>query len=164
MTMQGQELVQAFDGETVWAINPMMGSAAPRVLEGPAANALKTQSLFDGPLVGYKERGDTLEVAGQADVEGVKTWKLKLTRKDGQTMHIFLDADTGLEKQWTGTMEQNGMTMEIQTVMSDYQAIDGVMVARNLRTTMGGQQVAGVTFSAVEFNVPIEDAEFVMPK
>ena len=54
--------------------------------------------------------------------------------------------------------------MEIQTVMSDYQAIDGVMVARNLRTTMGGQQVAGVTFSAVEFNLPIDDAEFVMPK
>ena len=115
MTMQGQKIVQAFDGETVWAVNPMMGSTAPRVLEGPAADALKTQSLFDGPLVGYKERGDTLEVVGPADVEGAKTWKLKLTRKDGQSMHIFIDAETGLEKQWTATMDQNGMTMEIET-------------------------------------------------
>ena len=117
MTMQGRTIVRAFDGETVWAINPMMGSPTPRVLEGPTANALKTQSLFDGPLVGYKERGDTLEVVGPADVEGIKTWKLKLTRKDGQSMHIFLDADTGLEKQWTATMEQNGMTMEIETII-----------------------------------------------
>ena len=164
MTMQGQTLVQAFDGETVWAINPMMGSPTPRVLEGPTANALKTQSLFDGPLVGYKERGDTLEVVGPADVEGVKTWKLKLTRKDGQSMHIFLDADTGLEKQWTATMEQNGMTMEIETIISDYQASDGVMVARSMRTMMGGQQVAGVTIATVEFNLPVEDAVFAMPK
>jgi outer membrane lipoprotein-sorting protein len=164
MSMQGQTLVQAFDGETVWAINPMMGSPTPRVLEGPAANALKTQSLFDGPLVGYKERGDTLEVVGPADVEGVKTWKLKLTRKDGQSMHIFLDADTGLEKQWTAQMEQNGMTMEIETIISDYQASDGVMVARSMRTMMGGQQVAGVTIATVEFNLPVEDAVFAMPK
>src|SRR6185436_14687913 len=78
MTMQGQKLVQAFDGETVWSVNPMMGSAAPRVVEGSAADALKTQSIFDGPLVGYKERGDTLEVVGPADIEGAKTWKLKL--------------------------------------------------------------------------------------
>ncbi len=81
MTMQGQKLVQAFDGQTAWTINPMMGSTAPRVVEGPAADALKAQSLFDGPLVGYKERGDTLEVVGPADVEGAKTWKLKLTRR-----------------------------------------------------------------------------------
>ncbi len=89
MTMQGQKVVQAFDGETVWGVNPMMGSTAPRVIEGPTADALKTRSIFDGPLVGYKDRGDTLEVVGPADVEGVKTWKLKLTRKDGQ-VHAHL--------------------------------------------------------------------------
>jgi outer membrane lipoprotein-sorting protein len=164
MTMQGQKVVQAFDGENVWGINPMMGSTAPRVIEGPTADALKTRSIFDGPLVGYKDRGDTLEVVGPADVEGVKTWKLKLTRKDGQSMHIFLDADTGLEKQWAATMEQNGMTMAIETIIADYQASDGVMVARSMRTMMGGQQVAGVTIATVEFNLPVEDAVFAMPK
>lgn len=164
MTMQGQKVVQAFDGENVWGVNPMMGSTTPRVIEGPTADALKTRSIFDGPLVGYKDRGDTLEVVGPADVEGVKTWKLKLTRKDGQFMHIFLDAETGLDKQWTATMDQNGMTMEIETLITDYQPIDGVMVARSMRSMMGGQQVAAVKFATVEFNVPVEDSEFVMPK
>jgi outer membrane lipoprotein-sorting protein len=164
MTMQGQKMVQAFDGQTVWGINPMMGSTAPRVVEGPAADALKAQSLFDGPLVGYKERGDALEVVGPADVEGAKTWKLKLTRQDGKSMHIFIDADTGLEKQWTATMDQNGLTMEIQTLITDYQPTDGVMVARSMRSLMGGQQVAAVKFATVEFNVPVDDSEFVMPK
>jgi outer membrane lipoprotein-sorting protein len=164
MSMQGQKVVQAFDGQTVWGVNPMMGSTAPRAIEGPAADALKTQSIFDGPLVGYKERGDTLEVVGPADVEGTKTWKLKLTRKDGKAMHIFLDADTGLDKQWTATMDQNGMSMEIDTVMTEYQATDGILVARSMRSLMGGQQVAAVKFATVEFNLPIDDSEFAMPK
>ncbi len=164
MTMQGQTLVQAFDGETVWAVNPMLGGTTPRVVEGAAADGMKSQSLFDGPLVGYKDRGDTLEVVGPAEIEGARTWKLKLTRKDGKAMHIFLDADTGLEKQWTATMDQNGLTMEIQTLMTDYQATDGIMVARTMRNLMGGQPMATVRFSTIEFNIPVEDSEFAMPK
>lgn len=164
MSMQGQTIIQAFDGTTVWAVNPMMGSTAPQVVEGGPADAVKAQSIFDGPLVGYKDRGDTLEVVGPADIDAVKTWKLKLSRKDGKTMHIFLDAETGLEKRWTATMDQNGVTMEIETNMADYQATDGVKVARSLRTMMGGQQMAAVTFTTVEFNVPVDDAVFAMPK
>jgi outer membrane lipoprotein-sorting protein len=164
MTMQGQKVIQAYDGQTVWAVNPMMGSTEPRVIDGPPADAVKNQSLFDGPLVGYKERGDTLEVVGPADVGGAKTWKLKLTRKDGKAMHIFLDADTGLERQWSATMEQNGLTMEIDTIMSDHQPVDGIQVARSMRTLVGGQAMGTLTVSSVEFNVPIEDSEFTMPK
>ena len=164
MTMQGGTIVQASDGQTVWAINPMMGGAEPRVIEGPQADMVKNQALFDGPLVGYKERGDTLEVVGPAEVDGAKGWKLKLTRKDGQAMHIVLDAESGLERQWIATMDQNGLTMEISTTLSDYQPTDGVQVARAIRTMMDGQQVASLTFSSVEFNVPVDDAVFSMPK
>jgi len=164
MTMSGQKIIQAFDGQTVWGVNPMMGSTTPRALEGGQADVIKNQSLFDGPLVGYKERGDTLEVVGPEDVEGTKTWKLKLTRQDGKIMHIFLDADTGLEKQWAASMDQGGMTMEVNTVLSDYQATDGLMIARSMRTMVGGQQMASLKITNVEFNPPIDDAEFVMPK
>jgi outer membrane lipoprotein-sorting protein len=164
MTMQGQTVVQAYDGQTVWAINPMMGGTGPQAIDGPPADAVKSQSLFDGPLVGYKDRGDTLEVVGPADVAGARTWKLKLTRQDGRSMLIYLDAETGLEKQWSATMEQGGMTMEIDTIMSDHQPVDGIQVARTMRTLVGGQAMGALTVSSVEFNVPIDDAVFSMPR
>jgi outer membrane lipoprotein-sorting protein len=164
MTMQGSTIVQASDGQTVWAINPMIGAAEPRAIEGPQADMLKSQALFDGPLVGYKDRGDTLEVVGPAEVDGAQGWELKLTRKDGQAMHIVLDATTGLERQWTATMEQNGLTMEINTVLSDYQPTDGVQVARAMRTMMGEQQVVALKFSNVEFNIEVDDGIFSMPR
>ena len=161
--MQGQSIVQAFDGVTVWASNPMMGPGA-RAVEGPQADALKNQALFDGPLLGYKERGDTVEVVGSAEVDGAKAWKLKVSRKDGRAFHIFLDANTFLERQWSVTMEQNGLTMELDTFFQDYQPVDGVQMARSMRTVIGGNPAASVKINSVEFNVPVDDGVFVMPK
>lgn len=163
LTMQGQSIVQAFDGQTVWASNPMLGPGA-RALEGPQADALKNQALFDGPLVGYKERGDTIELVGPAEVEGAKAWKLKVARPDGRSMFIFLDATTFLERQWSVTMEQNGLTMEVDTIIGDYQPADGVQVARSMRTIMGGNPMGTLKIDSVEFNVPVDDSVFVMPK
>ena len=80
---------------------PDAGGPGPRELttaRRPARSA--TRRGFDGPLVSYEDRGDTLEMAGSADLGGAKAWKLKLTRKlGGRTMfHLRRRADTGLEK------------------------------------------------------------------
>jgi hypothetical protein len=69
MTMQGQRMVSAFDGAKVWAINPMLGPGA-RELTGAQADMIRDQASFDGPLVSYKDHGDTLEMAGSADSAG----------------------------------------------------------------------------------------------
>jgi len=164
MTMQGQRMVSAFDGAKVWAINPMLGPG-PRELTGAQADMIRDQASFDGPLVNYKDRGDTLEMAGSADLGGTKAWKLKLTRKiGGRSMFIYVDADTGLEKQWSATVDQSGMTIDVDTVMLDYQPTpEGVLVARSMRTLVGGQQQGLLKVLTVEYNVPIEDAAFQMP-
>ncbi|HEY8535090.1 MAG TPA: hypothetical protein VIL25_01530 [Vicinamibacterales bacterium] len=162
MTVQGMQLVQAYDGEKAWALNPMMGPGA-QVIEGVQADTLKNQSVIDGLLVGYKERGDRLEVVGPATVDGRKTWELKLTRTDGQVLRVFLDAETYLEAQWAASVNQDGMDLDIATLMSDYQPVDGLMRPRTLRTRVNGQEVASLSISNIEVNVPIEDSTFQMP-
>ena len=164
MTMQGQRMVSAFDGAKVWAINPTLGPG-PRELTGTQADMIRDQASFDGPLVNYKDRGDTLEMAGSADLGGAKAWKLKLTRKlVGRTLFIYVDADTGLEKQWSATVDQGGMTIDVDTVMLDYQPTpEGVLVARSMRTLVGGQQQGLLKVLTVQYNAPIEDAAFQMP-
>jgi outer membrane lipoprotein-sorting protein len=164
MTVQGTHMVSAFDGEHVWAINPMMGSNEPRELSGTQADTVRDQSTFDGPLVGYKDRGDTLEVVGSADIAGGKAWKLKLSRKNGRSMFIYVDADTSLEREWSTSIQQNGMTLDVDTLMSDYQPTpEGILVARTLRTLIGGQQQGVLKVQTIEFNAAIDDAAFKMP-
>jgi outer membrane lipoprotein-sorting protein len=163
-TVQGSRMVSAFDGEQAWTINPMLGSNQPTVVQGTQADSIKAQSTFDGPLIGYKERGDTLELIGPADTAGGKAWKLKLSRKNGRTMFIYIDAQTFLEKEWSTTVQQNGMSMDFETVMSDYAPTpEGIMVARTLRTMVGGQQQGMLKVKTVEFNAPIDDAVFRKP-
>lgn len=163
-TVQGTRMVSAFDGERAWAINPMLGSNQPTDLTGPQAESVKDQSTFDGPLVGYKDRGDTLELVGPADIAGGKAWKLKLTRKNGRVMSIYIDQQSYLEKEWSTTVDQNGMSMDFETVMSDYAPTpEGIMVARTLRTMVGGQQQGMLKVKTVEFNTPIDDAAFKKP-
>jgi outer membrane lipoprotein-sorting protein len=164
MTMNGQRVVSAFDGQKVWAINPMLGSNQPRELSGAQAEAVKDQSTFDGPLMGYASRGDTLEVVGTGKVGDAATWKLKLTRTNGRSMFIYVDQATGFERQWATTVDQNGMSLDVETIMSDYQpSAEGIMVARTLRTLIGGHEQGVLTVQSVEFNVPVDDATFQMP-
>ena len=57
MTVDGKIVINAFDGETPWIINPIIGAERPIVVSGPQAAMIKEQSSFDGPLVDYKEPG-----------------------------------------------------------------------------------------------------------
>ncbi len=165
MTIDGSRVVSAFDGQKVWVVNPAMGINEPQEMKGSMADDMRDQPIFGGPLVGYKERGETLELVGPSTVGDAKTWKLKLTRPNGGPMFIDVDAATGLELQWSRTVDQNGMTVDIDSVMSDYQPTDkGILVPRTMRTMVGGHQQGVVKVESVEFDAQVDDADFQMPK
>jgi outer membrane lipoprotein-sorting protein len=162
MQVQGRRVVTAFDGEQAWAINPMLGGDAPQKLEGVQADLIRDQAQFDGPLAYARQRGDKMEVVGKEQVEGADAWKLAITRGDKVT-HVFLDENTGLERKISATITNGGTQLLIESIISDYQPTDGLMVPRKIQTLVGGQAQAAVTIDTVEFNVPIEDEKFKMP-
>jgi outer membrane lipoprotein-sorting protein len=165
MTIDGTRVVSAFDGDKVWVVNPILGINEPQEMSGAMADEIRDQSIFDGPLVGYKERGETLELVGPNTVGDVKTWKLKLTRANGRTMFIDVDATTGFELQWSRRVDQGGMNVDVDSVMSDYQPTDkGIVVPRTMRTLVGGHQQGLLKVDSVTFDTPIDDATFQMPK
>jgi outer membrane lipoprotein-sorting protein len=165
MTIDGSRVVSAFDGTKVWVVNPMLGINQPREMSGPMADEMRDQPIFGGPLVGYKERGETLELVGPGTVGGVKTWRLKLSRASGRPMFIDVDAATGLELQWSRSVDQGGMAVDVDSVLSDYQPTErGIIVPRTMRTMVGGHQQGVLKVESVEFDVPLDDTEFQMPK
>jgi outer membrane lipoprotein-sorting protein len=165
MTVDGSRVISAFDGDKVWVVNPMLGINEPQEMSGPMADEIRDQPIFGGPLVGYKERGETLELVGPSTVGDAKTWKLKLSRPNGRPMFIDVDAVTGLELQWSRSVDQGGMTVDVDSVMSDYQPTDrGILVPRTMRTMVGGHQQGVVKVESVEFDAPIDDLDFQMPK
>ena len=158
----GRRLVAAYDGQKAWGINTMSGSDAPQELHGFQAELLKDQASFDGPLALARQRGDPLEVAGKEDVDGASAWKVVVTHEGRQTT-IYLDEKTGLERKISSTVAAGGQQLIIESLISDFQPTDGILVPRTIRTFVGGQVQATVTIDSVEFNLPLDDAKFTMP-
>jgi len=161
MRMQDRRVVTAFDGQQAWAINPMIGPSA-QLLQGVQADLIRDQAQFDGPLAYAKQRGDKMEVLGKEEVDGASAWKRTITHGD-KTTTVYLDEKTALERKVSASVNQGDTQLLVESVISDYQPVDGVMVPRRVQTLVGGQTQATVTIDNVEFNLPLEDSQFKMP-
>jgi outer membrane lipoprotein-sorting protein len=163
MRLQDRAIVQAFDGERAWTVNPLAGSDEPQEIRGQPADMMREQADFDGPLVDYQQKGSAIEVEGPDTVEGAKAVVLKITLKSGRVQRLWLDADTGLEVKSASEVPQGPRTVRVETVLSDYRPEDGLVMPHRLRTFVDGQLQADVTIDRIEVSPRIDPAIFRMP-
>ncbi len=148
-------IVTLFDGTTAWTINPMTGSDVPQQVPAAENATAKVQSDFDGALFDYKAKGFTVELMDKMAVAGKQAHHLKVTRADVPTQHYYLDPDTFVELKVT----TEGATAS-DTELSDYRAVDGIMVPHVIKISQGGMVQAELRILKVEFNVALDDALF----
>ena len=161
INLKGQVVIMAFDGKTPWMINPLLGAVAPISMSGPPADMIRDQSSFDGPLIDYKDRGSVLELVGLETLGTRKVHHLKLTDKNRQLQHVYLDAETFLETKLT-TQNELGQTFEQE--LSDFRDVEGIKIPFTIRTLANGIQQGQITVESVEFNIKIDDGIFKMPR
>jgi hypothetical protein len=158
----GQQLVIGFDGTTAW-VAPQ-GMPAKAMPPGPQIDGMKQTSQIDSPLLDYQSRGLKIELAG-TEAEGERRLHhLILRPKSGQAMHYYVDAATGLESRIMIEGEQGGMPMRTEVRFSDYRNVEGRMVPFTTTQVINGNEIGQVKYQKVEFNVPLDDGLFRMPK
>jgi outer membrane lipoprotein-sorting protein len=165
LTIQGQKIIQAIDGESGWYIMPLQGNFDPQKMGPDEVKDFKRQADFDGPLVDYKEKGNTVELIGKEEMEGSPVYKLKLIRDDGDESYIFLDAEYFLELKTTTkvTRKDTDTEIEVDQLSSDFKDVDGMMMPFAVEVQMQGQTVNQFTIDSVHVNVDVPDSLFVMP-
>jgi hypothetical protein len=87
--------------------------------------------------------------------------------KGGQMVqHYYLDATSGIELKTVSEADLagSGQRQTIETRMSNYQQVNGIMVPHTISQLMNGKPVAQMTIDKVEFNPTIDDDMFRMPK
>lgn len=159
ITVAGQTMVNAFDGTTPWYVNPLAGATTPTAVTGPAADAIREQADFDGPLVDYKAKGYAIELVGAETLNGRPVQHLKLTGRNSQVQHCYLDAETGLEAK----IVSQSQVGEIEQDLSDYRDVDGVKVPFASKSVSGGVVMATMAVEKVEFNLTLDPGLFKMP-
>ena len=164
-TLEGQTAVQAFDGKTAWMIMPFEGQTQPQVMTDQEARDIEMQADVDGPLVDAAAKGNKIELLGKETVDGVETWKLRITRKNGDSRDLYLDAKTYLQVLVVSKRTTDGQTVEIRSKIGDYRNVGGVMLPHSFQASASGvPQTQALEFSKIELNVPIDDSRFAMPK
>jgi len=162
--VQGMTGVQAFDGERAWSLLPFMGKTDPEYASDEDSKNEREESDFDGPLVDWKTKGNTVELVGKEAVQGADAFKLKVTKKNGKIEYYYLDTETYLLVKQEGKTKRRGTEFDGESYFSDYKDVDGYMVPYVMEQgAKGMEQRQKMTFSKVELNVPLDDSRFTMP-
>ncbi len=162
-TVQGQKMVQAYDGKTAWWIMPMI-SPEPQPMPPQQAEQFKEQNWFKDPLVYYKELGYKVELLGEGDFEGNPVYKVKVNKTNGDILIYYLDKETGLELKMDFHGKKQGRELNGETVFGDYNQVNGITLPFYIETRVGGKTVSQVTISKIEINLPVDDSIFKMKK
>ncbi len=163
-SVQGMDIVQAYDGETAWGINPFQSGTEPQKLPAEMAEDMQDQD-FPSIYLNYKENGHTLEYEGTEEVEGTECYKIKATRKNGKVEYHYFDAEYYIPvmvKTTASSGPAKGQTSE--TFVSNYEEVDGMMLPMAIETKMNGQTMMKITISNVELNPEIDDSIFAFPE
>jgi hypothetical protein len=156
-------MVQAYDGETGWKIDPFQGSSDPEKVAGDDLKDLQEQSDIDGALVDYKAKGHTVELLGKEDVEGTPAFKLKLTLKNGDVRTIDVEAYNNNELKDTSNRKHTGGEIDVDQYLGNYKPVNGLLFPFSIESKIKGQTVSQIVLDKIELDTAIEDSIFKMP-
>ncbi len=156
--------VHATDGAKVWWIEPMM-EANPGVPEAPFDALIRYQAAIEPDLIGWREKGHTLELLGPGDVDGQPTVRLKLTRKEGSVETWHLDPSTGLEVAVDSVnydMTLGPQALPARAYFSDFKKIGGVLLPHHIEKEWGPRYTV-LAIEEVKVNPELPAGVFTMP-
>lgn len=162
--IQGQKMIQVYDGEKGYMVAPWTGSAEAQEVGETESEQMAEQADIDGELWNWKEKGSQLTLEGTEDFEGTEVILLKLINKAGNEKTYFLDADSYLIVKITGKMQMQGAEVVSESFLSNYKEVDGMVLPYFIENRMNGQVANSITVESMEFDTEIDDKMFTKPE
>jgi outer membrane lipoprotein-sorting protein len=165
MEFQGMTMVQAFDGDSGWSVMPFMGKTEPERMSEEEVRGVKEQVDFTGELFDYKSKGSTVELLGKEEMEGSETFKLKISKKNGDVKYLYIDSEKYIVLKETSVQKFEDKEIESVSIPSDYRMINGLLFPFNMETRMDEEAAQGqsIKFEKIEVNPSLDNSLFVMP-
>jgi hypothetical protein len=157
----GTKIVTCYGAKGGWMVNPMAGASDPTPMPDDQYKLGKSGIFAGGPLYDYAAKGNKIELVGKDD----KTFKIKLTTKDGVEAAYVIDAATYLVKSQTTKGKMQDQDVDITSTFADYRKTDtGYLLPYSIDLDFGGQFSLRITVKRIELNKTIDPAVFEKPK
>jgi hypothetical protein len=164
-SIAGMTAIQAYDGTSGWQISPFGGRKDPEFLGEDDLRDLQLDSDFEGPIVDYKAKGNSVEFLGHDTVDGDDALRLKVTLKNGDVVYYYLDPDTYLEIRKETQEFIRGAVKEGFYDLGSYKPVAGVMFPFSITSGSKNNPDGGLTITVdkIEVNVPLPASDFAVP-
>lgn len=156
--MNGQQMIQVFDGQKGYTVNPMTGSANPVEMTSEEVKQMLRANMFQNYMAAYLKNGK-LALEGEEKVNDKPAFKLKATTDEGSIIYFSIDKASYLMTKISTTTKQQGMTMSIDAFPTDYTETNGILVPMKTVTSAQGMEFEMV-FTKVEVDNPMDDNIF----
>ncbi|WP_408508001.1 outer membrane lipoprotein-sorting protein [Paraburkholderia sediminicola] len=160
-----QTSVQIFDGTSGWKVRPYIGRREVEALSPAELKAASAQPDLDGMLIDHAAKGIAVALEHSEVIDGRETYRLRLTLKNGEQRHVWVDAQTYLEtKIDTPPRKIDGVMRTVSTYYRNYKSVNGLMVPFVVETRVDGGGNSGVMLiEHVQVNPAIDDNRFGKP-
>jgi len=151
---------QRFDGTTGYVLDSLQGN---RDITGNQLDNMRNNS-FPHPFLSYKAMGNSAKVGAKEKDGAGEAYQLTFEPAKGSTVRQYVDATSFLPTKAVITVNipQLGQDVEQTALVSDYRAVDGVMVPFKLNVSSSVQGFT-VAFAKIENNVAVDDKLFSKP-
>ncbi len=162
----GKTAVQVYDGTRGWLQRPFLNHDDWEPFTPEQNQSQQGRWDLDGPVIDAAQQGTRVELESVEAVEGRAAYKLKLTHKDGQVQHVWIDAKTFLDVKVEGTPRRmDGQMRTVWVLQRDFRPVQGLMVPFVQETVVDGYADTHKTIlDKVALNPQLDDARFMRPR
>ncbi|PWK29232.1 hypothetical protein LV89_00071 [Arcicella aurantiaca] len=165
VSVMGQDIITAVDGETGWMQRPAMmgGTGEPEDMPGALIKETLKQTNLGGSLLSFKEKGATIELVGKEKLDGADVYHLKMTEKNGEVTNLFLSASTYYTLKSAGKRNVQGQDIDAEVNFSNFKQIEGLTFPFTMETPspMGGTMT--IETESIKLNPTIDESIFKKP-
>ncbi len=164
VSVMGMTQTSVVNGDKGWSNNPFMGKTDPEPMTADQVKSMTTMTDIDGSVVGYKEKGYTIEYVGTEDVDGTEALKVKINKGDNQVEYSFYDPETYYEIKNVQVEVVDGKEVESATVYSNYKTQDNIVFPFTMQQANPMMGNSTITVTEININPAVDDKIFEMPE
>jgi hypothetical protein len=159
----GKYYAQGFNGTQGWKIDVFDGEKTPTMLSGKAALAMANEADVDleEAIIGYSSKGHSAVFEGIDTIAQKACFKIKLTRKSGETEYYYFDAKTYALVMKNAVAKNPEMQGEwLTTFYSDYRTVSAIKIPFSVVRKLNDQVILTSIIDKVTLDAAINDQEF----
>lgn len=161
MEIQGRANIMATNPNRSWTLYPAQRQRKQVAVDPAVAKESAEELDLTGDLFNYKIKGNTVELLKKESVDGKEMYVIKVTRKSGTIVNVFIDTSTFLVSKTIMDKIVEGKVTEMTQHLNNYKKTkDGYVYASSSQLVPAG---LNLVYSEYEVNLPIDPQIFEKP-